>query len=325
MVKIPKGTLSPTIEKIYQSYVDRPDDWRRDHLGASQIGGGCLRALWYTFRWCSRPQFGGRMLRLFDTGKREEGRLIKELRNVGVTVYDKDPGCGLQVTSHLFGGHFGGSLDAVAIGFEEAPKTFHVCEMKTSNTRDFEKLERSGVKKVKPQHFAQMQVYMILEGLERAYYFCVCKETDEIYGERVEYDAEFAKGLVEKARRIVFSQAPLFKITDDPDLMDECKWCTHRGVCFENRLPEISCRTCAWVTPGEDGSWICDQKDQKLSSSEQRHPCEKHIYIPDLIPLQMVKGDSETGRVEYAGGIVNGPGAIASKDLQAVIDGKGLK
>ena len=49
MAELPDLTL-PTVEKIYQSYVEHQGDWRRNHLGASLIGKGCERALWWPAR-----------------------------------------------------------------------------------------------------------------------------------------------------------------------------------------------------------------------------------------------------------------------------------
>ena len=85
---------TPTLDAIYAAYVAEAGDGFRDHLGASIIGKDCERALWYDFRWASRRVFSGRMLRLFDTGKREEDRLVRDLRRTGATVLDADPETG---------------------------------------------------------------------------------------------------------------------------------------------------------------------------------------------------------------------------------------
>src|SRR5512147_3316694 len=168
----------PTLDAIYAAYVVEADDGFRDHLGASTIGKDCERALWYDFRWVTRRAFSGRMLRLFDTGKREEDRLVRDLRRTGATVLDADPETGRQWQVTALGGHFGGSLDAVAIGLLEAPKTWHVVEFKTHSAKSFATLKKDGVEREKPRHWAQMQVYMHLTGITRALYVAVCKDTD---------------------------------------------------------------------------------------------------------------------------------------------------
>ena len=76
-----------TIEAIYQHYKDKRKNEHRPHLGGSQIGNECSRALWYQFRHAWTPLFEGRLLRLFETGDREEDRIVSNLRAVGVKVW----------------------------------------------------------------------------------------------------------------------------------------------------------------------------------------------------------------------------------------------
>ena len=176
---------TPTLSAIYDAYEAARGDGFRDHLGASQIGKSCERALWYDFRWVTRSRFPGRILRLFETGELEEARLVRNLRATGATVLDVDPESGRQWRVDAHGGHFGGSLDAVAIGLKEAPKTWHVAEFKTHSAKSFRDLVAKGVALSKPQHWAQMQIYMHLTGITRALYVAVCKDTDDLHIERV--------------------------------------------------------------------------------------------------------------------------------------------
>jgi Uncharacterised protein family UPF0547 len=150
---------TPTRSAIYAAYEANRDDGFRDHLGASLIGKHCERALWFDFRWVTPVQFSGRILRLFESGQLEEARLVRNLRATGATVLDRDPETGRQWRVEAHGGHFGGSLDAVAIGLKEAPKTWHVVEFKTHSTKSFFDLTTKGVAQSKPQHWAQMQIY----------------------------------------------------------------------------------------------------------------------------------------------------------------------
>lgn len=286
MVALPPRQHS-TRDAIYAAYAARQGDDRRDHLGASVIGGECERELWLGFRWATRKNFDGRLLRLFDTGHLEEPRLVSDLRAIGCTVMDVDPDTGRQWTVRDDeNGHFGGSADGVALGVPEAPKTWHLVEFKTSNEKKFKTLETKGVRETQPKHFAQMQVYMHLLGLTRALYLAKNKNTDELYCERVKHDAAFAIQTIEKARRIVFSPTPPprpFK----PDFY-LCKFCDHRGTCHEGALPERNCRTCIHSEPAEDGTWICAMAALVIPPEEQRkhHPC--HRFIPDMLPFEQV-------------------------------------
>jgi len=316
MSKLPtEQTL--TVDLIYKMYEEKNGDWRRNHMGASQIGHSCERKLWYDFLWCSEPKFDGRMLRLFQTGFREESRIIDELRANGITVYSVDPYSGKQIHYEDFGGHLGGSLDGVAIGFPEAPKTYHVLEIKTANTKSTNALTKNGVAAAKPVHYAQMQIYMRWAGLERAMYLSVCKETDFIYEERVYYDEAVALRLKNKAERIIFSASPPHQI-GTPDNF-ECKWCNHKDVCHQWKLPIISCRVCAFVNAEENGKWMCTREGRVLSPLDQRMACEKHCFVPGVVPLEQTDASEEKGTITY-GDITNGFGEVLSKDLQGVVD-----
>jgi hypothetical protein len=289
---------SPTVEAILRSYEAEGGDGWREHLGASQIGRACDRALWLDFRWVTRATHAGRLLRLFETGRLEEERLIRNLRAIGVTVLDLDPETGRQwhVTAH--GGHVAGSLDGMALGLPEAPRTWHVVELKTHNARSFAELKRHGVQKAKPEHWAQMQVYMHLMGLTRALYLAVCKDTDALHAERLRYDAEAAERLVERAGRIVLAARPPARISDDPDWF-ECRFCPHHEGCHGDRLPERTCRSCLHVTPTADGTWQCERHGRGLSAAEQRAGCPSHLFIPDLIQGEQLDADPEGAWVTY--------------------------
>lgn len=301
-----------TTEKIYKTYVKNNGDWRRDHLGASLIGQECERKIWYTFRWCTNPEFNGRMLRLFATGHSQESRLLRDLKNIGIVVYDVDPDTGNQIHYKDFGGYYAGSLDAIAKGFDEAPKTWHVVECKTMNTKSFTYLKSKGVRIAKYEHYAQMQVYMGWSGLDRAMYLVVCKDTDEIYSERVYFDKETYDRLRLKADRIVFADVPMQKI-GGPDSF-KCKWCEHRYLCHDKKLPEVNCRTCAHSDIVENG-WVCGKDNHTLEPLEQRQPHPCHVFIPALVPMEQTDADAERGTITY-GKITNGPGAISSTELQ---------
>lgn len=268
---------------IYATYerVNRSPK-RRAHLGASLIGGHCQRATWYTFRWASPSRYTGRALRLFDTGKREEPRVVADLRNAGMVVHDVDVSTHRQFSFSDHGGHFCGSLDGAILRVPGAEKTWHVLEIKTHNSKSFGELKLGGVQKSKPQHLLQMQTYMGWSGMTRALYVAVCKDNDEIFTERV----AFAPRLFEEARAtalmIIEAKEPL-KRTES----DLCVFCDHRDVCLCGAFPEIHCRTCLHLHPdlveGGDGRWFCRRKDEHLTAAQQELGCDNHLFIPALV------------------------------------------
>lgn len=291
---------SPTVEAIYRAYEAKRDD-ERTYLGMSTLGTECDRALWYGFRWAAPPeQLDGRKVRLFETGHREEARMIDDLRAAGVDVRDRDPETGEQWGVVALGGHLRGHLDGRATGIVEAPVVEHVLEFKTHNEKSFKALVRDGVAAAKPGHYAQMQLYMHFSGLSRAFYLACNKNTDELHGERVHYDAPAALALVARAERIVNTARPPAKLHDDPEAKAawQCRFCPARGVCHDGERGRLNCRTCLHSTPVE-GGWHCARFDRQLSLEEQRQGCPAHLYIPDLVPGEQIDADPAAETVTY--------------------------
>lgn len=296
MATIPKQ--KSTIDIIDQVIEDSQESSFRAHLGGSLIGDSCKRKLWFDFRWCTVVVFPGRVLRLFNTGKRYEDRFIEWLRLAGVTAYQVDEQ-GKQFKYELFNGHFGGELDAVLTGLLEAPGTPHVAEFKTHNNKSFTALKKDGVAKAQPRHYAQMQIYMEMSGLTRAYYLAVNKDNDELYSERIRIDKAITKELKNKAQEVIFAPEPLTGISTRPDWY-ECKFCQHQNICHYGDLPEVNCRTCMNVTTTECGSWHCEAHDKHLTRDEQIAGCGSHLFIPKLMPwAEIIDYDKTSNRPEW--------------------------
>jgi hypothetical protein len=256
------------------------------------------------------------MLRLFETGRREEERFVEDLRRIGVEVHDVDPETGRQFSFSDFGGHFAGSIDGAALGIIEAPATWHLVEFKTFNSKRFELLKKHGVKSAAFEHYCQMQIYMHYLGFERAFYLSVCKDSDELYGERLNADPALAELLKEKARRIIASNQPSSRISEDPGWW-KCKLCDHSLTCHSGQPPEVHCRTCLHSTPVDSG-WRCEKHNQMLSKAEQERGCSDHLYIPHLLPWEVA--DASADAVEYrlldGTALHNGRGGMSSKQIQ---------
>ena len=320
------------VQRIYTHYEKSVKDWKRPHLGASLLGTECLRFLWYSFRWVQAPNFDGRMLRLFDTGNIEEGRLVRDMRNIGIEVFDADPDTGKQF-SITIGNHAGGSLDGIARGFDEAPKKWHVVEFKTHGQKSFDSLQKDGVEKSKPLHFAQMQIYMYKMNqrypgeFDRAMYIGVNKNTDEIHAERVKLDHLEAEKAISRAVIVVGSNAAPPRISDKKD-SQACLFCQYHGLCWGDKWIagdtgkwifkpvavgeglEVNCRTCLHSTPSKES------RDWECASSVQCDKTSRHLFIPDLLYPWGVMDASESGEwVKYDGG-VNKIGGTIEKNGQ---------
>jgi hypothetical protein len=318
---------SKTVEAIYVEYKRRGDtEQPRSYLGASIIGHNCERYLWYTFRFCCRPEFSGRMYRLFSTGDYEELRFVNDLRSIGCEVHDADSD-GNQFAVEALGGHFSGHLDGYALGVLEAPKTWHVLEFKTHNDKSFKKLVKEGVKKSKPQHYAQCVVYMGLTEMTRALYLAVNKDTDELYSERIQFDNIEFNTLMARAERIITGNSPPERISTRQDYY-ECSFCDARQICWGDSksalpIPGVSCRQCCHATPTMDGKacWKCEKHKRGLSPADQSKTCDDHLVLPGLIGFARADsyGDDCITFVEDNGDVLkswrHGKGGFSTKEL----------
>jgi hypothetical protein len=315
MAIIPEPTVS-TATLIDQHHEDHQDD-PRPHLGASLLGHHCDRYLWLSFRWARPERFPGRILRLFRRGQNEERIIISDLRAIGVDVKTTN---GAQDRVD-FGNHVSGSMDGIAnSGVPEAPKSRHVLEFKTHSKKSFDDLEKHGLEKSKPQHFAQCQVYMLGSKIDRALYVAVCKDDDRYYFERVKLDKERAQAYVDRGHRIVAEPAPPPPISNDPTWY-QCRMCNYHDFCHKGALPAVNCRTCAHSTPCSDSTWRCERHQADGIPVEfQRTGCDNHALHPDLVPWEMDQDASTEWEPVYiieGKPVINGEGGYCSSEIVA--------
>lgn len=309
MVALPISTTSPTIAAIDAAIVGNAHRGFDLVIRGSSLGHKCERHLWYKFRWAHDPEeFDGKKLRIFDTGNVEEDRMVDWLRRAGVTVEAVDPETGQQWEVSALDGHLKGHADGKAQGIMEAPVTAHLLECKTHNDKSFRQLKSLGLRPAapsegaKPEHVAQMQIYMHLLGLTRAFYLAKNKNDDELYAERVPYNPAHAAALMAKAERILAAARPLDRISDDPEYFI-CKSyrCPSYGVCHGSDFALRNCRTCLHSTPamGGDALWWCERDGRSLSLQDQEAGCGSHLFIPELVPGEQVDVGADGESVSY--------------------------
>lgn len=265
--------LAAVISKeIDEDSVAEYAEGHRNHLGGSVIGDPCERKIWNGFRWLKQEAIDGRKHRLFKRGHYEEPKFIHRLRRIGFEIFEFDEN-GKQFKIEGHSGHYGGSLDGIAI----APERYGLpgpllVEFKTHNEKSFAKLagpikskwpelirdkaKAEGMRKSKPVHFAQMSSYGQAYGFPYGLYCAVNKETDEFYFEIVALDFAFAANLYNKAGRVIFSQEPPPKIAQSAAFFD-CKVCHYSPICHHGAAPEVNCRSCEHASPIEGGEWYC--------------------------------------------------------------------
>lgn len=313
MPPLPKPQAS-TVTAIYRAYEAANEHYDGLGISVGEIGTECDRALWYTFRWASRPEeIDGRKLSIFRTGDRWEEVMVADLQSIGVEVW------GQQERVRLVSGHVRGKIDGMCQGLPEAPKTVHLCEFKSSNDKNFKEVVKKGCKAAKPLHYGQCQIGMHAMGLTRCLYMVTNKNDDSRYAERIEYDAEWCLRQLARAERIIGLDAPPSRINEDPEFFG-CRFCKHHAVCHEGDFARVTCRSCIHATPemGGDALWSCARWAKPLSIDEQKEACPTHLYLPGLVAGEQTEADEEAETITYL--LRNGKEWVdgASKDGDAV-------
>lgn len=302
MAKIPVRGKT-LVDAIYRHYEVTADRTERSYLGMSTFGTECDRALWYAFRWARASEaFDGRMLRLFETGHREEARMLDDLEAVGLKVYRVDPKTGKQWAFRDEKGHLRGHADGMAEGvMPDCLHHEHLLEFKTHNEASFKKLVSDGVKKTKFGHYCQMQLYMRFSGAPCALYMAHNKNTDELHTEHVAYNAEFAEATVRRGQRIINSPNPPARLHEDHTAKAAfaCRFCPSMKICHERAFAPRNCRTCLHSTPVAE-KFSCARHRCDLEVLTQRAGCPDHLYIPELVPGRQIDADPDAMTVTYA-------------------------
>ena len=113
-------------------------------------------------------------------------------------------------------------------------------------------------------------------------------------------DLTLATRLLEKAGRIIFAQHPPARISEDPAWF-ECRFCDHHAVCHDGGGAAVTCRSCLHSTPIE-GGWHCARHDRMLAPAEQRVACTRHLFIPDLVPGEVIDAGDDVVTYRMADG-----------------------
>ena len=276
-----RGLLKKLMPKASDAYSTDNDPYRA-HLGASLLGRKCNRELWYSFHWTTRPNFEGRILRLFNRGHLEEPRIVALLEMIDCTVWQADAN-GKQFRISGYKGHFGGSLDAVIRGCPDIPDEPILGEFKTHNDKSFIKLKAEGVLKAKYEHYVQMQMYMAKMALRWALYIAVNKNDDEIYAELIQCKPDEVERQEKRAVFVINSVVAPARINQSPG-WHECRFCDHKPVCHGTAAPDKNCRTCVHIAVLDNGLMGCTNPEKSksmapliLSKEEQLAGCAYYV------------------------------------------------
>lgn len=243
MVKIPE--YGDPLVKMIDAMLEAQPQEERSYLGASSIGHECSRYLWYKYNG-HKEKFDAKTLRRFADGHRTEDVILGWLKCLpGVETYtrssdirskDSDGHDNNQIGFVWFDGKFAGHYDAIGRGFPQAPKTWHIVEVKCVEEKYFKKLEkfkaqdeRSAIALWKPEYYSQVQVYMHAEGLTRSIHIVATPGARDLISVRTSYDKAHAEAMFAKAKRIIDAKEPPERI-GGPDYF-KCRMCRLREVC----------------------------------------------------------------------------------------------
>ena len=284
---VAKALAKRILEEIDEYCVRTYDGGHRSHLGASLIGRECKRYLWYVFRWCLHEKTTGRQQRLFNRGHREEARFIEWLEGIGFKVWfenrDEGPNEKGEFPQYRISdvmGHFGGSLDGIAV----LPERYGIAEpvlleFKTNGTgAGFNKLADDGMPIAKPEHFAQTSTYGKKYNFRYCVYLNINKNDDSLHVEVVKLNHSLGEQMIMKAEQIILSQTPPARLSDNPTF-HKCGYCHMKEVCHKGAVVEVNCRSCAFARPVENAEWFCEAHNGNIPKDFIAKACPSYKAI----------------------------------------------
>lgn len=294
----------PTLEAADRALEDAQVRRGRPYMGMSAVGAECPRQLWYSFRHVQEQTFDAATLKRFEDGHRTETLAIERLRMLSdLEVHDVGED-GHQFGFEDLGGHFRGHMDGAILGLIQAPQTWHCLEIKACADKKLDELKKAiadvgqklALRKWNMVYYAQAILYMDYAGLDRHYLVALSPGGRRWMSVRTDADPVEAQLLKDKAERIIFSARPPERAGRPENLI--CKWCDYREICHEATSgPQRNCRTCLHSTPEQEGGWSCARWRTDLDNEDQARGCDRHLFIPDLVPFEQI--DAGEDRVSY--------------------------
>jgi hypothetical protein len=268
-------------DRIYSAF--KRTEKKRYYLGCSSLGDECERAAWFSYRHVSNASFSNRMEKLLNHGHAEEERHRRAFRRAGLDMSGDQHA--VSALGGILKGHTDGfvHIDKAVIQDVEYTDELMLWEMKTGNKRSFNELEKYGVLSKKPQHYAQMQLYMGLSGCPddaNALYTMTCKDDDRLYFEVVPFNRAEFNELMAKAERVSTGPMPeREKKFSRPDYF-KCRFCDANQVCWGEEEPPRQCGSCThWRVDIVAGRTTCGLTDVERKQDES---CEQFEMIAEL-------------------------------------------
>jgi hypothetical protein len=206
----------------------------RGYLGASSIGSECLRRIQWDWR---KPKDikKAQTLRIFWRGHQFESYVAAQFVKGGFDLRRGDPECGFVQAEGRFRGHCDGI-------FKSGPKidSFgwpRLWEHKALGKTSWSAIEKHGLKKAKPEYYAQVQLYQAYLSLsDNPAIFTACNvETGELLHLLVPFDPAAAQEASDRAVTVLKADQAgetMPRISDDPTFW-LCRFCPHKEDCHK--------------------------------------------------------------------------------------------
>ena len=146
------------------------------------------------------------------------------------------------------------------------------------------------------------------------------KNNSDLYTEIVEFDRDLFDTLMDKAKNVLLSESPPENYIPETDYRIRSYMTPAQQASYLGRaLPaKIHCRSCRFAKVDidkEDAHWHCTQHDKKINTDRQTKGCNRHNYIPELIPATLIEKDEDIVVYEKDDfRFVNGPANKHSED-----------
>ncbi len=212
----------------------------RDYLGASIIGGACLRQIQYEHQdvLCGpKKKFNGRTLRIFAAGHAFEAMSARELRLAGFDLQTHRPD-GSQFGFSVANGRIKGHIDGI---FRGGPPGFQypaLWEHKALGVGSWNDVVKEGVTLARPVYAAQIALYQAYMELTEApaIFAARNRDTQELYHEPVSFDVTLAQQMSDRAVHILRAtnvNEMLPRCTQDQDFY-LCRSCAFQRTCWNS-------------------------------------------------------------------------------------------
>jgi hypothetical protein len=227
-------------------------------ISASIVGAECDAEIALKFRSFPQREPGPKATRIFKLGHLIEPLVIDYLIAAGIPVIPfADRNGYKQFTWTDYHGHAKVKVDGL-IKWHDKPT--EILEVKSAKESSYSGMRDAGIKVANPKYYAQAQMAMGLSGYKSVLMVVYCKNTSQLFSERLEFDEEYWAFLKVKIERILEGGAQ--KITKKEGDF-RCMFCDVAGACWKAERPAIRhCHHCVFAHPDVGQKWWCMKHDQ---------------------------------------------------------------